>query len=234
MADRPLPTVDCAHFDASVAEMALEILDSGERDALLAHAATCPRCAGELQRMAAAADRLTLLAPDCEPPVGFEQRVMESLASQPSQKPRRLRPVHPVRVWHLAAAAVVLLAVGLVVGLAAHRASAPVAGPDSSSVRYADLVDSGGAHHGSVTLVADQEPNATVMLTMSLVDLGAGEYHCVVHLEDGTTSDVASWPIDDDRAGIWAVPVSATLDQIRGVSVRDEDGSTIAMTDWLR
>src|SRR4051794_8694979 len=146
-------TSDCDAFDASVAELALELLGTAERDALLAHAATCARCTTELHRTSAAADRLTLLAPDCEPPVGFEQRVMESLRAQPKHVPlvQRLRPVRPVRVWHLAAAAVVLLAIGMVVGLTVNRKSTSTAGSGDTEIRYADLVDSAGVNHGSVT-----------------------------------------------------------------------------------
>ena len=88
--------VTCDDFDASVAELALEILDARERDVLMAHAATCERCTTELEQMSAAADRLTLLAPEGEPPVGFEQRVMESLAVR--QLVRRRAMIRPGRV----------------------------------------------------------------------------------------------------------------------------------------
>jgi hypothetical protein len=224
-----LPDVNCDEFDAGVAELALEVLGSSERDALLAHAATCARCSTELQRMSVAADRLTLLAPDCEPPVGFEQRVMESLSTQ---RVKRLRPVRPVRLWHLAAAAVALFAVGVATGVGVHREPGSVAESEQAQFRYADLVDAAGGSHGSVTVVADHESTNSAVLTMSLVNLDAGQYHCVVHLGDGTTRDVAAWPIGDAGAGTWAIPISIAIDDIRGVSVRDDDGSTIAMTKW--
>ena len=230
----PNPVIDCDGFDASVAELALEILDSAERDALLAHATSCARCTRELHRMSAAADRLTLLAPDCEPPVGFEQRVMESLHAQPNAVTRRrsLRPVRPVRVWQLVAAAVVLFAVGVAVGVLVHRQPGSVAEDGHNEFRYADLVDPVGGHHGSVSLVAGNDPSTDVVLTMSLLNLAPGEYHCVVHLGDGSTVDVASWPIGDDGAGVWALPVSNAIGEIRSVSVQDDLGATIAMTDW--
>lgn len=230
----PDGVIDCDAFDAAVAEFALEILDSSDRDAMLAHAATCPRCTTELHRMSATADHLTLLAPECEPPVGFEQRVMESITQPLARRVKRLRPLRPVRVWHLAAAAVVLFVVGVAVGIAIQREPSPVAETGSTNFRYADLVDSAGGNHGSVTLVADNDPTTNVVLTMSLVNLDAGEYHCVVHLGDGTVADVASWPIGASGAGMWALPVSNSIDEIRGVSVQDEDGSTVAMTNWPR
>jgi len=221
--------LDCEAFDDALAELALELLDAGERDALLAHAATCARCSAELQRMSVAADWLTLLAPECEPPVGFEQRVMESLTAQPRM---RVRQIRPVRLWQLAAAAVVLFVVGVAVGFAVHRHPTSVAESTAAEIRYGDLIDSAGGNHGSVTLVADHDPTTDVVLTMSLANLGAGEYHCVVHLADGTSVDAASWPIGESGAGMWALPINDGIDDVRGVSVQDAHGSTVAITDW--
>jgi len=137
-----------------------------------------------------------------------------------------------VRVWQLVAAAVVLFAVGVAVGVVVHRQPASVADGGHHEVRYADLVDPVGGNHGSVTLVADNDPSTDVVLTMSLVNLAPGEYHCVVHLGDGSAADVASWPIGSSGAGMWALPVRNAISEIRGVSVEDGNGSTIAMTDW--
>ena len=220
--DRP---ITCDDFDASVAELALEILDARERDGLMAHASRCERCTTELQQMSAAADRLTLLAPEGEPPVGFEQRVMESLAVRQQFRRRR-----SVRLWMSVAAAVVLFAVGLSVGLLVHRDSNSAtrvtqsAGGRQTSLRYADLVDSAGAEHGSVSLVAGRE----VVLTMSVAHLDQGRYHCVVHLADGTTHDVASWPVGAEGSGIWAVPIANTIGDVRAVSVVNDHGLTLA------
>src|SRR5215218_5705972 len=116
MAEHP---VDCATVDARMAELALEIVDGPERDALLAHVATCERCATELYQISTVADRLTLLAPEAEPSAGFEQRVMHAIAGSQSPSgassvaaPSHRRP----RPALLAAAVIALLAIGLTVG----------------------------------------------------------------------------------------------------------------------
>lgn len=222
--DRP---VTCDDFDASVAELALEILEARERDVLIAHAATCERCTTELQQMSAAADRLTLLAPEGEPPVGFEQRVTESLAVRQQVRVRRIRP------WMSIAAALVLLATGLSIGTFVRRDSTgstyatQSVGGRQASLRYADLVDSAGAQHGSVSLVAGRE----LVLTMSVAHLDQGRYHCVVHLTDGTAHDVASWPVGAEGSGIWAVPITNTIDDVRAVSVVNDHGLTLATAE---
>src|SRR3954451_4908869 len=91
----------CEDFDEAIAEFALEIIDLRDRETLLAHSATCQRCSTELSQLSWATDRLPLLAPECVPRVVFQQRVMESLSTN---RVRRLRPVRPIDMSHLAAA----------------------------------------------------------------------------------------------------------------------------------
>ena len=73
----------CAAFDDSVAELALELLEPIERDRLLQHAAGCDRCRRELASLSATADLMVLLAPDGEPPMGFEQRAVTAMSGGP-------------------------------------------------------------------------------------------------------------------------------------------------------
>lgn len=229
MSDPTFRAIGCDDFDASVAELALEILDPAERDALLAHVDTCDRCAAELLQMAAAADRLTLLAPECEPPVGFEQRVLEGLPTQPAKRPRPVRPVH---VWQLAAAAVVLFVVGVAIGTAAERRTGEPTASPVPKLRYGDLVSTSGTEHGFVSMVAGDDPTRDVVLTMGLGNLDPGIYHCVVHLADGSTTEVAAWPLSEGGYDMWAVPVKVGIDDVRAVSVIDDDDTTVAGAQW--
>jgi hypothetical protein len=205
--------IDCAAFDDGVAELALEILEPAERDALLAHAAGCDRCRAELQLMAATADRVLLIAPEAEPPVGFEQRAVATMSA-----PRRW--VRPVLL--AAAAAVVLFAAGLVLG----RGLAPDhrAGTEAAAFRQATLVDAGGREHGAVSL----STHDGLVLTMSLRSLDAGLYRCVVLRKDGSATEVAAWPVSEGGTGVWAVAVSGTLADITGVRVTESDGTAVA------
>jgi hypothetical protein len=216
--------IDCAEFDAGVAELALELLDARSRDELLLHAATCARCAEELQQMSAVADRLTLLADEVEPPLGFDQRVMASIAAQPRTIAQQRKRRRVSRLWAVAAAALVLFLGGIALGLAAHRSDGRIA--DSvAHLRYAELLDSAGGHHGSVSLVEGVE----TVLTMSIAHLDAGEdYHCVVHRADGSSEDIASWPANDQGGGRWAVAIEDPIDSVGAVSVADGRGVIVA------
>jgi hypothetical protein len=73
-------TESCAAFQALGAELALGILDRREGAEVLAHAATCPACHEELVRLGTLAAWIVSLSPRAEPPIGFEMRVLSSLA----------------------------------------------------------------------------------------------------------------------------------------------------------
>jgi hypothetical protein len=64
-------------FEAELAELALGALYKGGQVALLGHIASCADCAAGLQDLVVIADDLLLLAPEVDPPVGFDERVIE-------------------------------------------------------------------------------------------------------------------------------------------------------------
>ncbi|MCU1394421.1 MAG: hypothetical protein JWM34_2849 [Ilumatobacteraceae bacterium] len=199
--------VTCEMFDEAAAELAFELVEPEMRDALLAHAAGCDRCRQELETLSATADMLVLLAPDGEPPIGFEQRAVEAMVGK-----RRSR------VWVALAAAALLFVVGLGVGSLRSDDDSP------AEFRQAALVDAQGVSHGSASIATADD----VVLTMSLKGLDVGSYRCLVQLEDGSTKLIATWPIDATGKGWWAVPLEVPAGSVRSVVVEDDDGSTVA------
>ena len=205
--------IECHDFDDAVAELALEILEPAERDAMLTHAAGCDRCRAELQVMAATADRVLLVAPEAEPPVGFEQRAALAIAD----------PRPWVRSALLAAAAAaVLFAGGLLLG---HNLGGRGGVTTAAGFRQGALVDAAGTQHGSVSLTRD---DGGVVLTMSLRSLDEGLYRCVVLRRNGASTEVAAWPVGPGGSGVWAVAVPGTLEDIRSVSITESDGTSVA------
>jgi hypothetical protein len=75
-------TDSCDDFQALGAELALGILDRRERAEVLTHAATCPACQAEMMRLGLVAAWIFSLSLCAEPPVGFEIRVLSSLAQE--------------------------------------------------------------------------------------------------------------------------------------------------------
>ncbi len=70
----------CGESEAWGAEMALGLLSGPERATGLSHLAACPSCREQVDDLARVADRLLLLAPEAEPPAGFESRVLAAVA----------------------------------------------------------------------------------------------------------------------------------------------------------
>ena len=93
---------DCAATRAALPEIALGIADGEERAQILEHVARCSDCRRELDQLSSLADDLITLAPEVEPPPGFESRVLRRLTvgRPPRHSARR-------RIRRLALAAVV-------------------------------------------------------------------------------------------------------------------------------
>jgi hypothetical protein len=96
----------CEQTSQLAPELALGMVNGEERARALEHLVDCPRCRQEVDRLAAVADGLLLLAPTREVPLGFESRALE-----------RMRPKRP-RSWRRRAlvpalAAATALAIGV-------------------------------------------------------------------------------------------------------------------------
>ncbi|HET8756600.1 MAG TPA: hypothetical protein VFM58_11340 [Solirubrobacteraceae bacterium] len=106
----------CDETRELAAELALGIADGADRARALRHLADCPECRRSVEELSTVVDELLLLAPQHEPPAGFESRVVSRMA-QPRPRPRPAR-----RRWRTffvpvtAAAAAAAVAVGVVLG----------------------------------------------------------------------------------------------------------------------
>jgi len=76
----------CEETRELLPELALGILGGEDRARALEHLTRCADCSSELAALSRAADGLLTLAPQHEPPAGFEDRVLAKL--------RRERPRH--------------------------------------------------------------------------------------------------------------------------------------------
>ena len=129
--------MSCDRTHELAAELALGILDGEQRAQALRHLAECPECRRAVEDMTAVADELLMLAPEREPPAGFESRVLTRLqpppaATRPRWRRRLLAPVAAAAT----AAAIAVVAVLAVTGddrrLADHYRATLAAGHGSS------------------------------------------------------------------------------------------------------
>ena len=81
----------CERIRADAAELALGVLDGEQRARALEHTRGCPGCSAHLAQLAVVAEQILAVAPEHEPPPGFESRVLDALA-QPRRAPRLRRP----------------------------------------------------------------------------------------------------------------------------------------------
>jgi hypothetical protein len=102
----------CEDFHDLAPEIALGIADGRERAAALSHLEGCPDCRRKVERLSGVADELLMLAPEREPPAGFESGVLERIGTRPQPRGRwRL----PRRVLQPALAAALAAAIAIAV-----------------------------------------------------------------------------------------------------------------------
>jgi len=212
----------CQKFSDDLAELALGILTGRERALTLAHVESCPRCADELEHLARAADAIVAVAPETEPPVGFEVRLFSRMGVAP------VAPVTPIRLhtartratrWVMAAAAAVTaLGVGLGLGL-----SGSGGGSAALAVAQADLVEHGKSV-GHVFIYGGSKP----WMFMNLADSTArGTVICKVVMTDGETHTVGTFNAAHGY-GSWGAPLHVPPTGVRSAEVVSPSGTVIA------
>lgn len=133
--------MSCEHTRQLAAELALGIADGAERAEALRHFAECAECRRTVEDLSAIADDLLMLAPEREPPAGFESRTLARMqpptAARTTRWRRLLAPVAAAGVAALASVAIVFGATDDDRRLAAHyRATLAVAhGSDFEAAR---------------------------------------------------------------------------------------------------
>ncbi len=123
----------CPQYSDDLAELALGVLTGRDRARVLSHVESCQRCADELEQLSRVADTVVQAAPEVEPPVGFEVRLLERMgvATVDHKRHRRFRASRFVPLG--VAAAVVALGLGL--GLTLTSSPAPTTSAQSHRSR---------------------------------------------------------------------------------------------------
>ena len=207
------PAASCAAFDELAEELALGMVDEPRRSELLGHAASCPRCQSALDGLGSVVDRLLLVAPEIEPPAGFETRVLARIGAEPAPARRRR-----TGMWVAAAAALVLIGGAAV---AARRIDdAPTTGDPAA------IVAANGTEVGTVRLVAEPAPH--VFISIRAPRPTPGLRHCELQVADGTWVEVGTWEVADIEGGVWAVGIDAALLDARAMRVTADDGTVLA------
>jgi hypothetical protein len=190
-----------AHDDVQALspEAALGLLAGNERAAVLDHLDGCEQCRELMHELSAVADDLVLLAPNAEPPPGFEQRVLRRLGAT------RGRRRWPVVVGGIAAA--LLAVIGFAVGRG-QSGSPPSVHELAMRAPSGRVVGDAYVHGDNPTWVFVALPEWTDDST---------EYRLRITFADGTTTDVPG-------AGSWGAVLPADSSQVRELSLVDANG----------
>ena len=212
--------LDCAGLIDVAPELAAGSLCGEERAAAFAHLAHCPACQEEVNALAAVTDRLLLLTPVVEPPVGFERRVLAVLDGERVPARRDVR-VHTRSVPKLIAAAALVLA--LVTGGLLVDAARP---SDSVNVRAemrtadGDVVGHAYLHEPALLVVAMQG------WRNEAEQYGARDGSYTLHVAIGGGREMI-YVVGLEREPIWSASLGEPVESVRRVSVVDAHGRVL-------
>ena len=208
----------------AAAELALGLLSGPDRADALAHMEGCTSCRTTVEELADVADRMLLLAPETEPPAGFETGV---LARIDGKERRRSRP-RRLAIAAVAAAFVLGAVAGAVVmrdrtgSRLDHEYVAALEELDGRALAAARVRVPGGQQVGQVFLYE----GAISWLFVTIDDPRAsGETDLGVELgfEDGRRVVVPGLHLTAGRGSLGAT-VELRLRDLDGVRILDPDG----------
>ena len=198
----------CAEVRDLIPELAMGVAPGDERAAALSHIATCADCRRLLEETSATVDELLLLAPEHEPPPGFDARVIEAAGIQ---RPSRWRSVSKYAL----AAAVVVIAAALAAGLTRW------AGADDRELaaQYREtLRTANGSYFKAASLGNEQDPDGHVFayqgnpswVFVTMEDAPSGSYRVRYVTDDGHTEWIGVCRVQDGQ-GSWGTAIDVPL-----------------------
>lgn len=196
----------CAIVDALAAEAALGLLAGSERAQVLAHLDTCDNCRELIRELSAVADDLVLVAPNAEPPAGFEERVLAHLDATRAR-----------RRWLIlvgTAAAVLVAVMGFAIGRAGNHGGD---GPRELTMRTPSGRVVGDAY------LHDGDP-AWVFVTVPGWTDESSRYHLRVTLANGSTTEARGGDLAGG-GGSWGTMLTVAVAQVRELSIVSADGT---------
>jgi hypothetical protein len=200
----------CGDVDGVADELVLGQLGEPGRSDVLAHAAGCDRCDLLLGDLADVTDRLLQLAPDADPPPGFEGRTVARLAPPAARREWRGR----VLVAGATAAAVVV-AVALI-----------LSGGGDDRRRDGTVLSRDGDPVGTVEVDLGDDPR--LVLTMPGPARWPGTWVCELLMPGSGWVEVGRWTADEVTAGVWAIDLGPAHDGPTAMRVRNDRGDVIA------
>ena len=217
----------CEETRELLPELALGIADGAERARMLEHVADCPDCRRELERLSAVSDELLVLAPEEEPPLGFELNVLRTV--HPPDKPqgwllRRLAVVGAV------AGAVAITAGAMLVGFRDDRRLADqyrsALAQAQGTYFGARQLDDAAGRSGGVLFTYRGNPS-WIVVTVSPSYRGSLERAEVIDRR-GRRIPLRSFRLTD---GAWGGSIPVDLREVAAVHLVGSDGRSLLVAE---
>jgi len=221
----------CDDVQPNLAELALGVLTGRERASALSHIQGCPRCREEVEQLSLTADSMLSLAPELDPPAGFEVRFLDQVASASR---RRWLPRLPViripagRRGRLAlAGSFAAIALAAAFGLGYAITPAPNVNTASPARIVEATLTSATANRaalGEVYIFGDTPD----WLFMSVNGAPSSGYvDCQVSTVSGRKVTVGQFWLSSG-SGSWASSLPVARDQLRSAEIVNDKGVVLA------
>lgn len=215
---RPDVPVACDDFQRDAADLALGHVPEPRRTDLVRHAAQCMVCDRSLTDLVAVTDRLLELAPEVEPPAGFETAAVSRMSpTTRGAAPRR-------RLAILAGAGVVVLVAVTVL----WALVAPWPSGDDPATRSAAIVSRSGDRVGTVEVDGAASPR--LIVTMEGPSDWSGVWTCEV-LAAGEWVQLGSWTAEEVVNGVWAAGLPPSMTEVTAMRILGDSGAVIARAE---
>jgi len=202
--------LSCAEVRELAPELALGILSGAERAEVLLHVNGCARCQAYVAELTEAADVIPQLAPEAEPPTGFETRVLHRLGERERRTRRRW-----LAVAASVAAAAMIVSITVVRVVESNDSSAPSVQAVSKPV--AVPMEGGAGDVAAGWAYVNDHHGVAVAVNYGLP---SGKYTVAVTPARGTATPIGTVDVADGR-GSWT---GRSDDALRA-------GSRIALVD---
>jgi hypothetical protein len=196
--------------------LALRTIDGRARADVIAHVETCPLCMAELDALSGAADRLLELAPEEEPPLGFEVGVLARIGGAGRT---RLAGWRRRTVVLVAAAA---LFAGVVGFLAGHGLGSSPPGRSETGLTAVLRADSHAV--GELRVPPGRAPRLVVDIA-GLVT--SGPVTCRVTDSNGQTRTIGVYWLDHG-SGTWTARLPFPAADLRSATITASNGAVLA------
>lgn len=221
----PIETSEtCDAVQEDLAAIALGIASGRRRAEVLRHVDHCPRCSAELEQLSIIADTMLQLAPEVEPPVGFELRLAARLRE--SAGPHVMSRWRRASVWAVAAALVVVVGVGAgsLIGTGNGNPPSTSASPNLTS---AALIA-----HGETVGEAFVSAGKPSWMFMS-IDSGtwSGAVTCQVILAGGQVESIGQFELSGGY-GAWGAPLWSAAQEVRSARLVTSAGAVLASASF--